>query len=152
MAQTTNTLCVVDASVTAGWLVEAQATPYKTSVLNTLYRYKGAGLVPSLWHLEVANLIAIRFKRGLASLDVSEKLSLYAENLPVVTDDFEMTNATRAKNWRISRVFDLAAKQDLTSYDAIYLQTAIRSGLPLATTDEALMQAAKRCGVQIFQP
>jgi predicted nucleic acid-binding protein len=152
MSRTSQPLCVLDASIAAGWLIGSQATPYKTSVLNALIARSAVALVPSLWHLEIANLISIRFKRGLVPLDSAQELSLFAENLPVVTDDFEMTSHARAKNWRISAVFDLAAKQGLTSYDAIYLQTAVRTGLPLATADEALVQAAKRSGVQIFQP
>ncbi len=152
MSRTSKPLCVLDASVAAGWLIVSQATSYKTSVLDALIVRSTVALVPSLWHLEIANLISIRFKRGLVPLDSAQELSLFAENLPVVTEDFEISHAARAKNWRISTVFDLAAKQVLTSYDALYLQLAVRTGLPLATADEALTQAAEKCGVPIYQP
>lgn len=145
-------ICVLDASTAAGWLIGSQATLYKISVLNALRVQSAVALVPSLWHLEIANLISIRFKRGLLPSDSVKALSLFAESLPVVTEDFELTNHARAKNWRITSVADLAIQQSLTSYDAVYLAMAMRTGLALATTDEALMKAAQRCGVQVFQP
>ncbi len=44
----------------------------------------------------------------------------------------------------------LARAQQLSTYDAVYLFLAMRHGLPLATTDAALRQAAARCGVGLF--
>jgi predicted nucleic acid-binding protein len=41
----------------------------------------------------------------------------------------------------------LAREQQLSTYDASYLDLAMRSGLPLASRDGALIQAARRCGV-----
>ena len=37
------------------------------------------------------------------------------------------------------------------SYDASYLELALRSGLPLATLDEDLKRAAKKAGVEHFK-
>jgi predicted nucleic acid-binding protein len=48
-------------------------------------------------------------------------------------------------------VLDLAREQGLSSYDASYLDLAMQTGLPLATLDRALQDAAKRCDVTIFQ-
>jgi len=49
-------------------------------------------------------------------------------------------------------VFDLAQANDLTVYDAAYLDLAKRENLPLASLDEALCKAAVRNGVALFQP
>jgi predicted nucleic acid-binding protein len=38
----------------------------------------------------------------------------------------------------------------LTSYDAIYLDLAIRRGLPLATLDADLRKVAKKLGVSLL--
>jgi predicted nucleic acid-binding protein len=43
----------------------------------------------------------------------------------------------------------LARAQGLTTYDATYLELAIRRGLPLVTKDEALIAAAARTGVAV---
>jgi predicted nucleic acid-binding protein len=42
----------------------------------------------------------------------------------------------------------LAYSEKLTTYDATYLDLAMRYGLLLATKDTALIQAAKRVGVK----
>ncbi|MEX0978014.1 MAG: type II toxin-antitoxin system VapC family toxin, partial [Pirellulales bacterium] len=38
----------------------------------------------------------------------------------------------------------------LTSYDAVYLDLALRRQLPLATLDEPLRKAAKKLGVKLL--
>jgi predicted nucleic acid-binding protein len=43
---------------------------------------------------------------------------------------------------------ELAIKHGLTIYDAAYLELASRRSLPLASRDEALKTAARRCGVK----
>jgi predicted nucleic acid-binding protein len=49
-------------------------------------------------------------------------------------------------------VLELARRERLTSYDAAYLELAMREGLPLATLDQQLRDAAARAGVPAFQP
>lgn len=44
----------------------------------------------------------------------------------------------------------LAHSEKLTTYDAAYLDLSMRYGLPLATKDITLIQAAKRAGVKII--
>jgi predicted nucleic acid-binding protein len=44
----------------------------------------------------------------------------------------------------------LADVEALTFYDAISLELAIRRGLPLASSDAALRQAARRRGVVVL--
>jgi predicted nucleic acid-binding protein len=46
-----------------------------------------------------------------------------------------------------AQVFDLALRHDLTSYDALYLDLALRHSLPIATQDRALANAALAAGV-----
>jgi hypothetical protein len=43
----------------------------------------------------------------------------------------------------------LVATKDLTVYDACYLELALRLGLPLASLDKELCQAALTCGVRL---
>ena len=44
----------------------------------------------------------------------------------------------------------LAANYKLSVYDAIYLDLALRVGLPLATYDKQLAAAARRNGVSVL--
>ena len=45
-----------------------------------------------------------------------------------------------------------ALRQNLSAYDAAYLELAMREGLPLATRDRALARAAQAAGVGRFDP
>jgi predicted nucleic acid-binding protein len=47
-------------------------------------------------------------------------------------------------------VFNLAREQTPSTYDAAYLDLAMRTNLPLATLGSALQQAATRCRVAIY--
>jgi len=47
-------------------------------------------------------------------------------------------------------ILNQARSNDLTSYDASYLELAIRSGLPLATNDRDLRDAAVRMGAAVL--
>jgi predicted nucleic acid-binding protein len=51
-----------------------------------------------------------------------------------------------------AEIFALARKHQLSTYDASYLDLALRRQLPLATQDKALIRAAADCGVALFQP
>ena len=44
---------------------------------------------------------------------------------------------------------DLALRYDLTSYDALYLDLALRRRLPIATLEKALANAAMVAGVGV---
>lgn len=48
-------------------------------------------------------------------------------------------------------MFELARRYNLTIYEAAYLELAQRKHLPLATVDHALIKAAKKAGVALFQ-
>lgn len=43
----------------------------------------------------------------------------------------------------------LARSYGLTSYDSSYLELAVRKGLPLATADSRLSEAARKAGVGV---
>jgi predicted nucleic acid-binding protein len=49
-----------------------------------------------------------------------------------------------------SHLLPLCRKHQLTSYDAIYLDLAVRRQLPLATLDGPLRKAAKKLGVKLL--
>ncbi len=125
---------VLDCSIAAAWLFEDEAHPDTDNLLELL-REEGA-LVPNLWHLEVANVLVQAEKRQRITMaQISVRLELLA-NLPIVTDTETGPRAFR-------EILTLARKENLSSYDAAYLELAVRRGLPLATKDKALIRAAK---------
>lgn len=81
-------------------------------------------------------------RKRASQADVTEALSLVMA-LPVIADD---ETAKRCG----SDTAALARQYSLTIYDAAYLELAMRRGATLATTDQALAQAAKSAGVTIL--
>jgi predicted nucleic acid-binding protein len=62
--------------------------------------------------------------------------------------DIDVDPATFAQ--ALSDTLQLARRYKLSSYDASYLELALRLGMPLATLDEDLQKAAKKAGVKRF--
>jgi predicted nucleic acid-binding protein len=48
----------------------------------------------------------------------------------------------------LTDVLNLARRHRLSSYDASYLELALRTGLPLATLDADLAKAARKSGLR----
>lgn len=102
------------------------------------------GLVPLIWPLEVGDALIGAERRGRLSQAESERFLELLRQLPIRIEAASLTQI-------FGEVTALAREQNLSTYDAIYLDLAMRSGLPLVTLDEALHQAAVRCGVKKFQ-
>jgi plasmid stabilization system protein ParE len=93
--------------------------------------------------IEVANVLLIYERRKqLTAAERTSALGFYS-GLPIQTDD-----QTAARAW--SSAFDLALAHKLTVYNAGYLELSLRSGLPLATLDQALCKAAVALGVPVL--
>ena len=132
---------VLDSSVTMAWCFEDESTAYTKRILNLIA--EGGATVPAIWPLEIANavLVGVRAKR-LAPLDGNRFLQMIRA-LPIRTDVVAATVVFEA-------TFNLAKDQDLSSYDASYLELAIRENCPLATLDAKLRKAASRLGVGLL--
>lgn len=120
---------ILDASVTLSWCF----TDEYTSETNTLLAecLNRDIYVPGLWSLEVGNILLLGLKKErISSAGVSEFLNLL-ESLKINTDT---NTASRA----FHQILSLAQAHHLTTYDAAYLELAMRMGLPLATKDKAL--------------
>ena len=132
---------VVDNSVVVAWHLGNQATPYSDAVLNALAG--DAGHVPALWSLEFSNVI----RRAMVAGKITEER---AREIMQIQSSLELTIhgdiAIPAEN------LALALRYRLSSYDAAYLDLALRLRLPVATTDSALHDAAVAAGVGVFLP
>jgi len=72
-----------------------------------------------------------------------ERFTVQLENLPITVD-------TLTANQVFGHTISLAKAYRLSSYDAAYLELALREGLPLATLDKALIKAARRSDIEIY--
>ncbi|HEX6958289.1 MAG TPA: type II toxin-antitoxin system VapC family toxin [Ferrovibrio sp.] len=132
---------VIDSSIALTWCFEDEASP-ETDALFERVRDYGA-VVPGLWHLELGNVLLQAEKRGrITASDVAVRLDLIAE-LPISVDQ-----ETTARAWR--EVLTMARTEGLTTYDATYLELAVRRGLPLLTKDNELAEAAKRLDIVVL--
>jgi len=134
---------VLDASVALAWVVDNPIAPYALEVRRALANGK-RGLVPALWHLEIANALATaERRRDLLGADLDGALAtIQATAVQALDTDMSLIP--------ISEALTSARSFQLTAYDAVYLELARREGLPLATLDKGLRAAAAKAGIRAW--
>jgi predicted nucleic acid-binding protein len=132
---------VVDCSVAMTWLFGDEATSKTADLLNRLA--VETALVPAWWFVEIANVIALAERRGRISQAQS---AAFIADLGVLDIERDEHGPARAFDY----LLPLCRKHRLTSYDAIYLDLAVRRKVPLATLDDDLRSAAKKMGVPVL--
>ncbi len=125
---------VLDSSVTLAWVYAGETTDAVGQVFDLLS--ETGAWVPSLWRLEVANVLEMNARRGRHGPDLRDATLSDLAQLPIQVDPETDKHAWGA-------TLRLAARHKLTLYDAAYLELALRRNLPLATLDEDLRRAAK---------
>ena len=131
---------VLDSSVALSWCFTDERTVESQDVLK-LARTR-AIFVPSLWHVEMCNILGRAYRNGrLDETDLGITLKMFAA-LELHTDSAVLHVSS-------SVLFLLMQTYLLTAYDAVYLELALRLNLPLATLDSDLAEASKRAGVPL---
>ena len=129
---------VLDCSAALPWVFASEVTP-DTHALHGVLVAGGKAWVPTLWHLELGNVLLQARRKGRIDQAGIEKflstLGLY---------DIEVDPETVTVAW--SKTLALAEGYNLTVYDAAYLELALRRGLPLASLDGPLRAAVKKAG------
>lgn len=134
---------VLDASVALAWFVDRPMPSYAERVRQMLIE-GDRGVVPALWHIEVANGLAVaQRRRVIAAADVEICLG-HIDNLVMALECSAEVVATRG-------AVKLARDYSISAYDAVYLLEALNGGLPIATLDRPLRTAAQRAAVEIVQ-
>jgi predicted nucleic acid-binding protein len=134
---------VLDCSLALAWCFPDEQAPYPQSVLNSLAATRA--VVPSLWHLEVANALLVGERRGRCTAENVTTWTGFLAALPIRIDD-----ATMMRAW--SDTLTIARTQRLSAYDASYLELALRLRLPLAALDAPMNAAATTLGVSLYAP
>jgi predicted nucleic acid-binding protein len=129
---------VLDASVALAWCFDNEATEASDRILERVAN--DAAAVPAIWHVEVANVLALAERRRRITQARSAQFITLIEGLEIIVDEETPSRA-------FTRILDLAREQRLTGYDASYLELAMRLGVPLASKDRDLCDAAERVGV-----
>jgi len=124
------TTFVVDASIVVAWAfneVHAAASKAREQL-----RHNDA-VVPALWWFEVRNALVQGERRGRFNQSGTGR---FLRDLSRVPDE--------------PGLLGLARRHRLTVYDAAYLELAVRRGLPLATLDGSLVEAARAEAVPLI--
>jgi predicted nucleic acid-binding protein len=134
---------VLDASVSLSWFLDDPVPNFATNIKRSL-RSGSIAVVPMLWHLEMANGFAIAERRVAITSEFADRCLNDIEGLT----DSVIESSSEKISFR--QALAVARLYKLTAYDAVYLETARREHLGLATLDRALIQAATRAGVDVL--
>jgi predicted nucleic acid-binding protein len=132
---------VLDSSVALTWVFADEETDYSRRVRHQ-QRRDGA-VAPAIWPLEVANAVLVGERRQRLTRAEAERFITALSAQSVEVDIASLTD-------RLEVTLGLAREHQLSVYDATYLELALRLGLPLATLDARLRDAATRVGVQLL--
>lgn len=130
---------VADCSVGVAWLFDEQADDYTEAALEALTR--SFAVVPRWWAVEVLNVLLALERRDRLLPGKAVEALRHLQHLPLQVRDSQAS---------VFELHALARRHQLTSYDALYLEAALATGLPIATRDKALSRAAVDSGVGVW--
>ena len=137
---------VLDNSIMMRWLFKDGSPSdlaYANHVRMISEELNLSAIAPSIWPMEVTNVIVRAVTRGIISADQGYELISIAQSYPITIEINHNTSAMHP-------IYQLAAHHQLTAYDASYLELALRHAIPLATLDQDLIKAAKAAGVSLL--
>ena len=132
---------VLDGSVAVAWCFPDEKDEYSQAVLDSMAT--SSAIVPDLWHLEVANALIVGERRKRSTQAETVAWMSFLSELPITVDEETRSHA-------FTDTMHLARSQQLSAYDAAYLELALRRSLPLATLDQRLRTAAKSLGIAVY--
>lgn len=133
---------VLDCSMTMAWLFEDEKNEHSEKILDRLN--DETTIVPSLWILEVMNTLKVAEKRKRITISESVHFFETLKSLPIEIDEGFSYN-------RVDSILFIARSYTLSSYDAAYLDLALRFEIPLATLDKDLIKGAKKLGIKVLE-
>jgi len=131
---------VLDNSVVSGWYLANQTTAYTDAIAERLERDRAR--VPSIWELELVNVLRAACVRQRMTAEKAQRIVAQIRSLPIEVDREPVP---------CSELLALSLRFGLSSYDATYLELALRRQEPIATQDHALRAAARAGGVGVVE-
>lgn len=127
---------VIDNSVVSGWYLQDQATPYTEQIAARLAEDRACA--PALWELDLTSVLRTSCLHRRLTAELAQQTLAHIALLPIDTDRHAVP---------CRELLALALRFGLSSFDAAFLELALRRQLPLVTQDEALRAAAWAAGV-----
>lgn len=100
-------------------------------------------IVPSLWCYEISNVLLSSKKRNRINENQIKEIVGLIYDLPIETENI---NFYYIQN----NIFDIANDNNLSVYDASYLELATRFNCSLATLDKKLIDTAKKLKIGLI--
>lgn len=135
-------MIVLDSSVSLAWALDDEQELGPTLLAQVAA--VDSAIVPVHWILEVTNALRMAVKRRRLEPGQPAQVLEKIRSQPI-----EIDPETIERAW--SDIPALADAHGLTTYDAAYLELALRLGLPLATLDQALARAARAADITLFE-
>ncbi len=132
---------VVDNSIVMAWCFEDESYEKTDTILKKLET--ATAYTPSLWPLEVCNVLLVAERRKRINEAETARFIALLSRLPIIVVQETPEQTLRG-------IVMLARNHGLSSYDAAYLDLAMKKGLPLATQDKQLIRAATDCNVRLL--
>jgi predicted nucleic acid-binding protein len=138
------TAFVLDASVTAAWLLPDEASDHTRRLYARIRRDEVEPQAPNHWQWECANILANGVRRGRIPGSSVEGLWNVLEAVRHRVELHELAPP------QLKAALAIALDAGLSAYDAGYMWLARSLNLPLLTFDQRLVQAAPACGVRVL--
>jgi predicted nucleic acid-binding protein len=133
---------VLDASVVLTWCFPDEQSQ-KAEIISEKIAAGERPVVTAFWPHEVLNAL---FMGERPKRLTPELTKAFLQDLQRMRVDVEATIAASV----FEAIQDLCGKHGLTSYDAPYLELAMREKCPLATLDDDVIRAAKAFGLNLL--
>ena len=133
---------VLDCSVAVAWFFEDEFGEYSERVRQALMNKGVVAVIPSIWPAEVSNVLFQAERRKRINAEQVNQAVRVLSLLPIDVDYLPLRS--------MGHVLRLCRTYTLTSYDALYLELALRENVPLATGDKKLKASAVAAGVEVF--
>lgn len=129
---------VFDCSIISSWLLPDEENHLSEEIMKKFLLQESPIIkAPCIFYTEIMNVLQVAYRRKRIDKELKEGILHSIMQLPVIIDNAGMIPSY------FPNIAALATKHDLSSYDALYLELAIRQNIPLITLDKALRQAAK---------
>jgi predicted nucleic acid-binding protein len=132
---------VLDASITLSWFFPDEKTGFTEAALEVAAREEC--WVPAVWRLEFPNALLVAQRKRRLTRDEHHQVLDEASRLNLRVD---------AAVHDLRQISAMASRHDLSTYDAAYLELALRLGSSLITLDKRLAEAAVEAGVPVHAP
>jgi predicted nucleic acid-binding protein len=129
---------VFDCSIISSWLLPDEENHISEDIMKKFLLQESPIIkAPCIFYTEIMNVLQVAYRRQRIDKNLKESILQSIMQLPVIIDNAGMIPSY------FPDIAALATKHQLSSYDALYLELAIRQNIPLITLDKALRQAAK---------